>query len=66
MTIASLGDIGYQTNSNVADAYSIPSTIAMASSALRDALRLGTPTLRDAVLRPRYQVTSGGTLSLLP
>jgi len=49
MTIASIGDIGYQTNSNVADAYSIPSSIAAASSALRDALGLGAPALRDAV-----------------
>jgi hypothetical protein len=66
MTIGSINDLGYQTNPNVADAYTIPSTVAAAASTLRRAQGLGLSDVWDVVVRPRFQVTPGGVASVMP
>jgi hypothetical protein len=66
MTIGSISDLGYQTNPNVADAYTIPSTFAEVRNAVRSALELASSPTREVVLRPRLQVTLAGAATVMP
>ncbi|MFI5244612.1 MAG: leishmanolysin-related zinc metalloendopeptidase, partial [Gemmatimonadales bacterium] len=65
MTIGSLSDLGYQTNGNVADAYTIPSAVAASSLNLRMALGLTLSDAQEVVLKPRFIVTRGGVTSAI-
>jgi len=65
MTIGSLSDLGYQTNGNVADAYTIPSAVIASYRSLASALRLDVSEARDVVLKPRFAVTRDGVTSVI-
>ena len=66
MTVGSLADLGYQTNGNVADTYTIPSAVAASSMNLRVALRPTRSDVREVVLKPRFTVTRDGVTSVIP
>jgi hypothetical protein len=63
MTIGSITDLGYQTNGNVADAYTIPSSVAASYTNLQASLGFDISRARDVVLRPRFTVTRDGVVS---
>jgi hypothetical protein len=63
MTIGSITDLGYQTNSNVADAYVIPSTIVASYTKLRSTTGRNVSGVYEKVLTPRFAVTPDGVTS---
>jgi hypothetical protein len=65
MTIAAQGDLGYTINSNVADAYSLPSSVASLLATVRAAQGIAVEDYRDELLLPRFQVTSTGKVTKL-
>lgn len=66
MTIGSITDLGYQTNPNVADAYTIPSALAASYRTLLSPTTLDVLALRDVVVKPRFHVTRDGMTSAIP
>lgn len=61
MTIASVGDMGYTVNLNVADAYSIPSAAIASLQALRAAQGMGLPAdWNDEIVRPTWSIDHAG------
>ena len=64
MTIQSIGDIGYQVNPKAADDYTIPGTSAARTSAQVNVDN--TPQIWETVVRPKYQITRSGRISLVP
>ena len=64
MTIQSIGDIGYQVNPKAADDYTIPGTSAARTSAQVNIDN--TPQIWETVVRPKYQITRSGRISLVP
>ena len=66
MTIGSLGDIGYAVNLSVADAYTVPSTAAIALALIRESQGLGAPfELNDIVRTPIGSVDPNGRVTLI-
>lgn len=63
MTIGSLTDIGYQTNGNVADPYSVTSDAIAAISTLRLALHEDALVVRERLLRPRFSMSRVGEVT---
>jgi len=66
MTIGSLADLGYQVNANVADPYSIPSSVAASMANLRASQRIETPVIIDRIIVPRFVVSADGRSSRIP
>jgi len=66
MTVGSLADIGYQTNGNVADNYTIPSAVAASRMSLRVTLRPSLFDVREVVLKPRFTVARNGMTAVIP
>jgi hypothetical protein len=64
MTIQSIGDIGYQVNPKAADDYTIPGTSAARTSGQLNVDN--TPQVWETVMRPKYQITRSGRISLVP
>jgi hypothetical protein len=66
MTIGSLSDLGYQTNGNVADNYTIPSAVAASVAKLHGAVTPTLGELNEVVWKPRFTVTRDGLTSAIP
>jgi len=66
MTVGSLTDLGYQTNGNVADTYTIPSVVAASYMNLRVAMSPMRSDVRELVMKPRFTVTRDGVTSVIP
>ncbi len=66
MTVGSLADLGYQTNGNVADNYTIPSAVAASYMSLRVTLRPSLSDVREVVLKPRFTVARNGVTAVIP
>ena len=66
MTVGSLADLGYQTNDNVADNYTIPSAVAASYINLSVGPRPTHSDVRDVVMKPRFTVTRDGASSAIP
>ena len=61
MSIASMADLGYTVNMNVADAYTIPSAVVASLQLLRSAQGTGLPAeWTDAVVHPTWSIDAGG------
>lgn len=61
MTIASMADLGYTVNMNVADSYTIPSAALASLQTLRAAQGMGLPSdWTDDVVRPTWSIDAGG------
>jgi hypothetical protein len=65
MTIEAQADLGYIVNTNVADAYSVPSSVASLLATVRAAQGLAVEDQRDELLLPRFQVTGSGKVTKL-
>ena len=66
MSIGSLGDIGYLVNLSVADAYTVPSSAAIALALIREAQGFGAPfELNDIVRTPIGSVDPNGRVTLI-
>jgi hypothetical protein len=62
MSIQSLADVGYSTNSNAADSYSVA---ASASSNVMSSV-FGTPEGWEVTLKPQFMITSTGRITRVP
>ena len=66
MSIGSLGDIGYLVNLSVADAYTVPSSAAIALALIREAQGLNAPfELNDVVRTPIGSVDPNGRVTMI-
>lgn len=65
MTIASMGDLGYTVNLRIADAFQLPSA-ALAGLRASQEPASQTPLLTETVHRPRFTLTSTGTIVPVP
>jgi hypothetical protein len=65
MTIAAQGDLGYLVNTNVADPYSVTSSVASSLGTVRAAQGLAVADYREELLPPRFQGTAGGKVTKL-
>ena len=63
VTIGSFQDLGYSVNQLAADAYTVPSLLAMARMALQDAAATDGP--REVVRLPRFAVSPGGAITTI-
>ncbi len=65
MTIGSLADIGYVVNMAPFDSYTVPSTLAAAFSAIREAQGLGGFELREELREPIGTVDGAGRVTFI-
>lgn len=66
MTVGSIADLGYQTNSNVADNYTISSAVAASYMNLRVGPSHAYSDVREVVMKARFTVTREGATSAIP
>jgi len=65
LTIASLADLGYAVNNNVADAYAVASAVGASLRTLRSAQGLAVEDASEELLAPRAEVTREGRVTRL-
>jgi Leishmanolysin len=66
ITIGSITDLGYQTNPNVADSYTIPSALAASYSSMYATQPPGPHDTRELLLKPRIAISVSGSTVVLP
>jgi hypothetical protein len=65
MTIASLADLGYTVNTNVAEAYTVTSSVASLLATVRGAQGPAAEEGREELLAPRFEVARDGRVTKL-